>query len=594
MAIEYQDFTITFNSGPDETFTTRLATPAGDGRETFQLGPDGGAGLALRPLISWWDTRLRGARLLTPASAAGLSPEEVGGRLFDALFHGRARILLDRSLGLVQGRDQGLRFVFNLDLQDPATEPLSRLPWELLFDRQAREFLALDQRTPVVRDLADVERTRLLQPLREPPRVLAAVGSAEGLDQDFELKNLADSLAGSGVDLEPLVDATAERLAGRLRRRKVHILHFIGHGDFDQASGEGRLYLRDDVAGAKALKGSEIAPLLNGAGELRFAFLNACSTAETGGADGRSPYAGVASALVKDGVPAVLAMQAPVPDRSAIEFSQVVYEHIARGDSLEEAVSSGRAELHRQHAESGAWAIPVLFTRVRERVITPASLSLLGWLWTLLGLASATFSFNAWSDTQLWKIRVPGLHFPPVDSYTAGYYGILWGIPLLAVLLLVTWRYPLLRRGDSFEERLPVAFGLSLGRLGSLRRTYQAVSFTLVFLLPIAAQVHFFDKINHATVKDWGEPRFPEPVTLSSGVWTRIPFDQLDDDHWNRFKFDDETTCYPFWGTLGLLALELGLLVFFLSIAARLFARPGGRTRPFRLPRARGAGSRAG
>ena len=582
MAILYQDFLIYFMPESEETFKVKVQSPAGNSGSVLRMEKRADEnGLELRHLIDHWSTRLgnfRDLRVSPSGESLDLSPEKIGGKLFRSVFHGRIRDLLNQSIGITQGRDQGLRLVLQFDLRETATERLSRLPWEFLYNEELEDFLALSPRTPVVRSL-DSARSKVLPPLRDIPRALAVIASAEDLqplDENKEKEILVEAFRDSGVEFQVLDAATPRKLTGALGRRDFHILHYIGHGAFD---GEGMLFLRGEDGMKKPLRGSDLASMLRRARNLRFVFLNACETALTSNLDGRNPFAGVASALVDNGVPAVLAMQAPIPDKAAIDFSHDVYNHLAQGGTLEEAVTHGRSGLHSRNPQSAWWSVPVFFTRVHEQVIEPASLHVLGLLWTFLAFATATLSFNTWSQTQGWNIHVPGIGFSLNEQNIVSIYGILWGLPLLSLLLLATEKYFLYRRGGSFVERLPVAFGLRMDKMGSLRRLYQASSFCVFLLMPMLAQIHFFHRMHQGIVYDGDKP-------LSS-IWDMIPIVRMGDDHWNYFHYGSQNhvTFYPFWEPLLFLVLEIAVLGFFLRVSYQLFF--GQKGPAIRLPKPR-------
>jgi hypothetical protein len=559
MAIEYEDFEIHFEAA-GESFQVRVECPAGQKRSIFRLYDTEGEGIT--PIRGWWLSHLRGRHLTSDASVPELAPQEIGSRLFRLVFRDQILSLFDRSLGIVQGRGAGLRIVLRFDLRDEGIERLSHLPWELFYRKETDEFLALGTQTPVVRHLAAV-RPQRLPALRDTPRVLVAIAkppALEHLKAHEERQNLEQTLNSSGVEIDILDPATRDALVPALRKHNSHILHFIGHGYFEERNGEGGLVFEGAEEGGEPTTGSRLAAALMQVSKLRLVFLNACDTAL---ADGRNPFAGVASALVDRGVPSVLAMQAAIPDDAAITFSRGFYRSLAQGDTLEEAVSRGRAELHERGDVGALWAMPVLFTRVSESVI-PRAFS--AWLWTILGLASLSLSFNTWSYTQGWHIDVPGIHFAISDTYTAAIYGILWGAPILALLLQATRLYPQSKRGDGLADRLPIAFDLNPAKLSSFRRLYQRFFFFFFLLVPMAAQVHFFNKMTEGTVMD-------HRTEASMSVWAWVPWEQLLEDHRSRFYYNSGITFYPGVEPWFFLTVELALLVFFVVVCRRLFSR---------------------
>jgi hypothetical protein len=111
------------------------------------------------------------------------------------------------------------------------------------------------------------------------------------------------------------------------------------------------------------VRGEVLAHLLTGRGGPRLAVLNACQTARSGSTRDLRPFGGVAAALVLGGVPAVIAMQFPITDRAACEFSASLYERIAAGGTIEEAVAEARRAIYAARPESLEWATPALFLR---------------------------------------------------------------------------------------------------------------------------------------------------------------------------------------------------------------------------------------
>ena len=89
----------------------------------------------------------------------------------------------------------------------------------------------------------------------------------------------------------------------------MHILHFVGHGVFDESSHAGSLALEDARGRPHLVRGEQLATLLRNHPAMRLAYLNACEGAL---ASGGSVFTGVAQTLVQQGVPAAVAMQAEI------------------------------------------------------------------------------------------------------------------------------------------------------------------------------------------------------------------------------------------------------------------------------------------
>jgi hypothetical protein len=79
----------------------------------------------------------------------------------------------------------------------------------------------------------------------------------------------------------------------------------------------------------------------------------------------------VAASLVRRaGIPAVLAMKAPIADASAVAFSMELHEALAAGLSVDSAVTAARRALHARHPDRFDWAIPSLYLRAARSGVT--------------------------------------------------------------------------------------------------------------------------------------------------------------------------------------------------------------------------------
>jgi hypothetical protein len=258
-----------------------------------------------------------------------------------------------------------LRVRIRVNLRDHTLAPLLDLPWELLYRKDTEEFLALSRGTPVVRAL-DVPRPAAVRAYRPPLRILAVLARDPGsapLSLEEELKQLREALEDDPeIRLETLEDPDPQTLRNVLDQKDIHILHYMGHGASDPVSGEGAL-LFGSPEGRMPVTGWHLATKVKDLDALRLVILNACETAVVAGEATKGPFAGVAAALVLGGLPAVVAMQSSIMDVHAVAFTAAFYRKLARGMSVEEAVTEGRQAILSYEPESDSWAIPVLFLR---------------------------------------------------------------------------------------------------------------------------------------------------------------------------------------------------------------------------------------
>jgi len=308
---------------------------------------------------------LRFGRKRQPMRRLGTSQIEVvqafGKRLFEAAFNGEVRSCLRSSIDEAHRNEAGLRIRLRL-----AEAPeLNDLPWEFLLHPAFNRFLALSAETPLVRYLDLPESIRPLA-VKPPLKVLAVISSPTDcpqLDVESEWRKVQESLAelqSRGLlVLNRLESATLPHLQRWLRRENCHILHFIGHGGFDPRSDDGLLLFSDEKGRGREVTGQALGTLLHDHRPLRLAVLNACEGARTSRSD---PFAGVAQNLVRQGIPAVIAMQFEFSDSAAISFAYELYAAVVDGYPIDAALAEARKALFFAGHEL-EWGTPVLYMR---------------------------------------------------------------------------------------------------------------------------------------------------------------------------------------------------------------------------------------
>jgi hypothetical protein len=348
-SMDYDDFELQFGPPLSGGYLVRvLQSPAGQGETVMRL-PE--------PVRTKRDLRHR--------IGEEAPSTQTGGLLFQALFSGAVGELFLQSLSLA-GTQRGLRIRLRINPRGEGLEILHQQAWELLYREATDDFLSLSRRTPVVRalDIARPVPTCLFEP---PLRILvvASQGPKESLlDLGEELRQLRVALSRSpGVVLEVLENPGARALREALEGTPFHVLHYMGHGNFDPTTGEGGLLLRGPDGRQEHLSGRHLTTTIKDVSSLRLVVLNACETALVGGSPAHNPFAGVAAALLLGGIPAVVAMQASIADHHSIAFSKAFYQQLARGMPVDEAVVEGRHAIHSLDAGGSDWSIPVLFLR---------------------------------------------------------------------------------------------------------------------------------------------------------------------------------------------------------------------------------------
>ena len=329
-----------------------------------------------------------------------------GKQVFGSVFgDGPARFAYERA------RDRGLEVVFRSD--DPN---LLGLPWELMRDGAGPVALGAGG---ISRTLKVADAAGTLEVPGGKLRVLMVISRPAGAaDVGYQmvarpLLERLDAVRGE-VSLTVLRPPTFDALRDAVRQAAVagepfHVVHFDGHGAMpgrptggghgsgggvggrppmlagpgegvlafekpggggDLARGGGHAGGGGLVGGADLIKASQVAQVL-AEGKVPVVVLNACQS----GAVGKELEASVATALLKAGCAAVVAMAYSVYAVAAAEFMAAFYESLFAGQSVGQAVTVGRKRLFEHDARPSLkgdlplsdWLVPVHYLRREVR-----------------------------------------------------------------------------------------------------------------------------------------------------------------------------------------------------------------------------------
>lgn len=368
--LTYENFDLRITANGDAYEARVLNSPVGEAATTFALPF---TETELRRFAWLTQRTLRGVRLLSSSTnaddtVAPLTPQAFGTRLYNALFAGEIGSGLLRSLDAVERVHKGLRIRLRFD---QGVAALADLPWEYLYASPLARPLALSGQTVIARYL---EVPQAQPPLQvEPPLCILALianpSDAPPLQVDQEWQRLQAALqplieAGL-VTLERLPVATLDALQDRLRGADIHILHYIGHGYFDEAANRGGLLLEDGTGRGLMVEADRLATLFHDHKALRLVLLNACEGAR---ADRHDFFSGTAQTLVRQDIPAVVAMQFKISDKAALTLAREFYEAVADNYPVDAALAEARKAIYLD-GNDHEWATPVLFSRSADNRI---------------------------------------------------------------------------------------------------------------------------------------------------------------------------------------------------------------------------------
>jgi hypothetical protein len=288
-----------------------------------------------------------------------------GRDLFETLFQGDVRRLYDEARSRRPSR--------KLDIVLTSMIPwLAEKPWEFAYDQSRRSFLATEE-IHMVRNVVTAVPASVIPPQTGPLRILVAAAQPVGLvplsvDQEVDvIRRGFEPLIEAGlVEVEVMARATPGMLHGRLSTANFTVVHFIGHGLFDEVTQKGALFFEDDHGGAQTLGERSAREVFCKRG-VKLVFLNSCESGSAGQSD---LNVGIAQALVSHGLPALVANQYSVLDSSATSFAQHFYWALAQGMSIGQAACEARIAVNYSiQGETIDWAVPVVYTRDPNMVL---------------------------------------------------------------------------------------------------------------------------------------------------------------------------------------------------------------------------------
>jgi hypothetical protein len=295
---------------------------------------------------------------------------EFGKQLFDTLFQGDVRRLYDEARTRQRGR---------LDFVLTSMIPwIAEKPWEFSYDSGRESFLATEETNFIRNVLTHVPADEIVD-RGGPLRILVVSAQPVGfgrlsIDQELSViqRGFQPLIDAGLVEIEALARATPSMIHSKLTVGEGYqVVHFIGHGVYDEDGKEGRLVFVNEDGSEYQLGERSVREIFRGRG-LSLVFLNSCESGRGGRADFNK---GIAQSLVAHGLPALVANQYSVLDSSATSFAQHFYWSLAQGMSIGQSAREARIAVnYLLHGDPIDWAIPVVYARdPHARLCSPPS-----------------------------------------------------------------------------------------------------------------------------------------------------------------------------------------------------------------------------
>ncbi|ABW16118.1 Tetratricopeptide TPR_2 repeat protein [Parafrankia sp. EAN1pec] len=352
------------------------------------VGMDWSAGQVLGELERVRTRRTASGLALKAPAAGGVAADPLDGALRAVgRMLGERFLPADVAAGLAGEVDAAVRGGVSLQLAVQTADGVADLPWETLTLPAHTRPLVLHPGVQLYRAVVGLGATPAMG-IRGPLRILAVIASPDHgggalLDYEAELARILDAVDPARRKGEAYVrilnGGSREAIRAALLQERFHVLHLSCHAE------PGRLVLEAEDGAADLVDTQRFVEevLVVGRG-VPLVVLAGCSTAlhsgsavdpneeQAGGGAGLLP--GLARGLLAHGVPAVLAMTAPVSDLYATDLASRLYGELAGRavvaplaalTDARQAVETSRVGLPASDRRAGLaeWATPALFLR---------------------------------------------------------------------------------------------------------------------------------------------------------------------------------------------------------------------------------------
>ncbi len=291
----------------------------------------------------------------------------LGSQLYQALFPDKINARFHATIAAAQANQESIRL--RLIFESPE---LASLPWEFLYDEDTNTFLGNNTETVVSRYIDIPLQKRDIKAASLPLKVLLVISTPTDLatlDAVGEEKLIREALGkhieAGEIELDILQAATIQNINQKLREKPYNILHFIGHGVFE--NNQGFIALVDNNGKSKLLDDESFANFFLGNSNIGLVILNSCQGAKV---SSNQAMSGTAPNLVRRGIPAVVAMQYTILDSTAKLFTDEFYRTLALGYPVDAAIQSTRNAISMEVGlDKRDFATPVLFMRAKDGII---------------------------------------------------------------------------------------------------------------------------------------------------------------------------------------------------------------------------------
>ena len=288
----------------------------------------------------------------------------LGQEMYQELFKDTLRDSWSCAQGIAHNRGEVLQL--RLGTKD---RRISSLPWEVLHagDRPlATGTDVIFSRYQPNTSLPKQTRTRTPE---EPLKILMAIAAPSDkdslqLEKEYEAlqQELQINSGDTQIHLDILRQPGREQLTQHLEQGKYQVFHYAGHSNWGISGGE--ISLVSNTTGlTESLSGRDLAGLLVNNG-IQMAVFNSCRGAYNQSVNHTDDEVALnlAEALVKRGIPGVLAMAERIPDEVSLSLTRLFYRNLNQGYPVDLSLSRARQGLISAYGSHELyWALPVVY-----------------------------------------------------------------------------------------------------------------------------------------------------------------------------------------------------------------------------------------
>ena len=311
------------------------------------------------------------SQIVTPnqivaSSGEILSPSLValGQEMYQELFKDTLRDSWSCAQGIAHNRGEVLQL--RLGTKD---RHISSLPWEVLHIGDRPLATGTDIVFSRYQPNASFPKSNRILVPEEPLKILMAIATPADkdsleLEREYEAlqQELQKNIGKTQIHLDILRQPGREQLTQALEQGKYQVFHYAGHSNWGISGGE--ISLVSNITGlTESLSGNDLSGLLVNNG-IQMAIFNSCRGAYNHlvNPTDEGIELNLAEAMVKRGIPGVLAMAERIPDEVSLILTRLFYRNLNQGYPIDLSLSRARQGLISAYGSHQLyWALPIVY-----------------------------------------------------------------------------------------------------------------------------------------------------------------------------------------------------------------------------------------